>query len=496
MKIDLSIYNRILFGDLRPWLDTNKSEEKFRQKLNPSFKVPKGGAAAFEKAINTALKDHPILLKEDDYIFEIEEDKIKISSVRDEIFEPLIDIDIPPHFNNKTEFYYYLIKNEGTRLMNNLNKALHLCEKEKDAKYLINSTLIKVKSFLKETSTLKKQIGYTDNLRFDELPKDKTEAQKKINDYILSALKTTLLRLVLEIQELFAPLLASKKLNEDEIYLTIIGEASPSMNHTKTVVKLNDFIVKRFIHEVEYNKQKALDRLNETKENIALYYKHDTPLKDIATRKAALCENIQALENLIYIREFGFAEANPNYEKLISEQYTEEVFTAATTSIFEKLEEIGPSNKRLVLISKEEERLSFLKTKVVLDESVYMLSIPRKVLKWLADQRTYIEANLHIDFSKLTDGKAQKIKTNLSVPQLALLFKMIQELKPDIFDIKSEAELLRFISANFITKKSGEEGISTDKLRILFNQPDIKAADFWEKHLHTMLAQARKIQKP
>lgn len=49
MKIDLSIYNRILFGDLRPWLDTNKSETMFQQKLNPSFRVPKGSASAFEK---------------------------------------------------------------------------------------------------------------------------------------------------------------------------------------------------------------------------------------------------------------------------------------------------------------------------------------------------------------------------------------------------------------------------------------------------------------
>jgi hypothetical protein len=87
-----------------------------------------------------------------------------------------------------------------------------------------------------------------------------------------------------------------------------------------------------------------------------------------------------------------------------------------------------------------------------------------------------------------------KLKTDLSVPQLALLFKMLNDLKPNIFEVKSEAELHRFISANFETKKSKEDGISTDKLRILFNQPDSKAANFWEKHFYTLIAEIKKFK--
>ncbi len=89
----------------------------------------------------------------------------------------------------------------------------------------------------------------------------------------------------------------------------------------------------------------------------------------------------------------------------------------------------------------------------------------------------------------------ERLKVNLSVPQLALLFKMINDLKPSVLNIKSEAELLRFISANFQTKNSSKEnGISIQKLRILFNQPDLKAIEFWEKHLHTMLSEVRKLK--
>lgn len=89
----------------------------------------------------------------------------------------------------------------------------------------------------------------------------------------------------------------------------------------------------------------------------------------------------------------------------------------------------------------------------------------------------------------------EKLKVNLSVPQLAMLFKMIKDLNPSVFNVSSEAELHRFISANFQTKSSDpKKGISENKLRILFNQPDLKAIEFWEKHLHTMLYNIRKLK--
>ena len=49
-----------------------------------------------------------------------------------------------------------------------------------------------------------------------------------------------------------------------------------------------------------------------------------------------------------------------------------------------------------------------------------------------------------------------KLKTNLSVPELALLFKLLKDLKPNLFELKSEAELYRFISTNFETKRTGD----------------------------------------
>ena len=106
------------------------------------------------------------------------------------------------------------------------------------------------------------------------------------------------------------------------------------------------------------------------------------------------------------------------------------------------------------------------------------------------------ELQKHQDLKNLVGDKERLVlKTELSVPQLAFLFKMLNDLKPKLFDLKSEAELYRFISANIQTKKSDpEKGISESKLRILFNTPDPKAAEFWEKHIHTIQAEIKKIK--
>lgn len=96
------------------------------------------------------------------------------------------------------------------------------------------------------------------------------------------------------------------------------------------------------------------------------------------------------------------------------------------------------------------------------------------------------------DVSKI--NKKLKLKVNMSVGELSLIFKLINDLKPNLFEVKSEAELHRFISSNFETKKTGDNDISTTKLRILFNQPEFKAAEFWEEKLRLMLADVKKIK--
>lgn len=106
----------------------------------------------------------------------------------------------------------------------------------------------------------------------------------------------------------------------------------------------------------------------------------------------------------------------------------------------------------------------------------------------------FLEKKLQGIQENITDKTKERLQTNLSVPELALLFKMTSELKPDIYKTKTKEELFQFISDNFQSKKSTEKGISVNKLRNEFSNPDLKAIEFWEKNLRDMLYQLKKIK--
>ncbi len=90
--------------------------------------------------------------------------------------------------------------------------------------------------------------------------------------------------------------------------------------------------------------------------------------------------------------------------------------------------------------------------------------------------------------------KEQKLKLNLTIPQITFLFRLLNDSKPDVFNVKSNAELYRFISASFTTEEKGDKDISTNRLSNLFTTKDTDKSviDFWIKHLKNMLEQARK----
>ena len=120
--------------------------------------------------------------------------------------------------------------------------------------------------------------------------------------------------------------------------------------------------------------------------------------------------------------------------------------------ILEAVEVPTIASKKLVVINKELQKLDFLKYDIDIENISYLQSIPRLLQDALIGLKSFVNANLSIDFSKITEPKAPPIKTNLSVGDLALLFRMLFELKPDIFEVKTKAELFRFISSNFTTK--------------------------------------------
>jgi hypothetical protein len=81
---------------------------------------------------------------------------------------------------------------------------------------------------------------------------------------------------------------------------------------------------------------------------------------------------------------------------------------------------------------------------------------------------------------------SKKLKTNLSVPELVLLFRSLDELKPDVFDVESKEELFAFIAANFETKASSS--LSAQSVKNNFYKYNEKAKGKWTEHFSTLRA--------
>lgn len=86
-----------------------------------------------------------------------------------------------------------------------------------------------------------------------------------------------------------------------------------------------------------------------------------------------------------------------------------------------------------------------------------------------------------------------KLKTNLTVPQLAYLFRLLNDLNPNIFDIEDKTDLSDFIANNFITKATESKGISPQNIYNKFSNVEKVTAKFWAEKLQKMLQEARKV---
>jgi hypothetical protein len=94
----------------------------------------------------------------------------------------------------------------------------------------------------------------------------------------------------------------------------------------------------------------------------------------------------------------------------------------------------------------------------------------------------YVNGNL--DENKISSSSNFKLKTNLSVPELVLLFRSLDELKPDIFAIESKEELFAFIAANFETKASSN--LSVQSVKNNFYKYHDKSKEKWKEHFSTL----------
>lgn len=197
--MELTILRSILLGQLRPWLSKNQNTKFFSNNLTPQFLNPKKGIDEYYKLLKGIYNNDKELFEDDSLAIYL---KQPTSKIKQQIKEPLVLLPQLPPINPIERFYYALIKNEVTRISNNVLQAILKDIKDVDRKYIINSVKSNLVSFLSI-------IGDNQSIII---------SQDKTSQNIMSVLQSNTIRLLLEIELLYPHYLSSIQSDKYQIY--------------------------------------------------------------------------------------------------------------------------------------------------------------------------------------------------------------------------------------------------------------------------------------
>lgn len=191
MNNDLNLIDKIIYGDLMPWLDENKPDAKF---------------TALISDVKTVCPE----------------------------YTPKFELDFHRPFNQKTKYYSKLILNEIVAYCNKINTLIQEDNNSKLQKYWQNDTLNKkLPSRLKDLGKLIKD----KQLELDYINPRKSsfdlDADHKTDTYIIQLLKKALIQIYLEVQNFFPFLSEEDKLIDEDLYTQFLYEPIPDRKFIK-----------------------------------------------------------------------------------------------------------------------------------------------------------------------------------------------------------------------------------------------------------------------
>jgi hypothetical protein len=196
MDNEPTLFDNILYNNLRPWLSSNNPDEKFAPLLSE---------------IET-------IYPESQYLYEI---------------------DFQRPFNHKTKYYNKLIINEANSYCNKIINLVNEDKNTKLQKYWINDTLNnKMQTRLKDIGKIIKDKDYQLIYINPRKTSFNIDSEHKTNTYIIQLLKQALVKVYLEIQEAFKSLLANYPEIEDDLYTQFLFESIPEHSFLKEAPKV------------------------------------------------------------------------------------------------------------------------------------------------------------------------------------------------------------------------------------------------------------------
>ncbi len=249
---EFKLYERIVTGDLRPHLetfDTNDGINELREEFySKKLLIEKDLLETLNKAFDSDFHNYK---DGDRFELEIDEEtnpiRISFRKIPNPNEDELINIDIPPPPDEKSELFLRIIEDEYNRITSSLK-----CKIEKSTNLdELNFYTLKNIQFAKNTAREAHLLG-------KKLKKEKEDIFNNPNTYIIYVLKKHLVYSLLKIQELCSPIIDLKLQNEHELEDELYEyEYSLMMSRVRILSEdLNKRHITRLYEEVGENSSK------------------------------------------------------------------------------------------------------------------------------------------------------------------------------------------------------------------------------------------------
>lgn len=230
--MELKILDSILFGQLRPWLEKNRNEKFYSNRLTPKFVKPSEHIDGYFKELKSILGNKNELVNDNPLDRYFAQPKKGIDAHINQPLVVLTEETLEP--TSQTEWFYFsLIHNESTRTINNIFQAVCRDIGEVDRVYIVNRYKTSFIDLLKNIHTVSADVAEDDALSIR----------------VLSVLKHNAIRLLTELQLLFDKYINSIPSNKHQIYKEYLKQNPPEGEYYKEATELRQ--LKQLVSEAK-----------------------------------------------------------------------------------------------------------------------------------------------------------------------------------------------------------------------------------------------------
>ena len=262
---DFKLFDSMVSGDMRPFLSQFSSEDHIKKLLEDKYSI------RLVKASDGFIPQAQDFEKYDRYFqpgdrlsFNIEEiDDHLIGEIRNETndnLEELIDIDIPPPPDLKSEYFLSQIEDEYESIKRKAKSILSLSTQEEQISLFANKNIQRLKEIARQGHVLSKKLGSSKGKRVLE----------NSNDYIISILKLFLIRSILYYQELFQPFLKIPLQDEYTLRTELFGERPFEVIVSDLNRRLMEQFYKKLGHEIDILEENSSSHSIQYFKNLAM----------------------------------------------------------------------------------------------------------------------------------------------------------------------------------------------------------------------------------